>query len=91
MDTFQPPAQVTPIVDARVEPEEYAEQPESERGVYVMDLNAGELTVTKDGKTFQLRLADLPASGVAQFREVQFCDDGVSKTAYVLMTAPVAP
>ena len=90
MTIAQAPRVVIPIVESRVEPEAYEEQPEAERGVYELHLADGSLTVTKDGKTFRLRLSDLPASGVAQFRQVNVCEDGVSKTAYVLMTEPVA-
>lgn len=48
-----------------------------------LDLTSG------TGKNVFIRLSDLPASAVAQFREVTVCVDGVEKTAYILMTEPV--
>lgn len=64
-------------------------QADADRPQLNWDFDAGTWVLTFDGKTINIDFADLPAGAVAEFRAVEFCVAGVSKTAYVLMTAPV--
>lgn len=64
-------------------------QADADRPQINWDFDAGTWVLTFDGKTINIDFSHLPAGAVAQFREVNICDGGAPKIAYVLMTLPV--
>jgi hypothetical protein len=51
-------------------------------------IDGGNITMEGTASYIDLKTIDLPAGTRAQFRQVSFCVDGETKTAYVLMTEP---
>lgn len=68
------------------------EEPEEDRAQARQVLATGRLSMRlPNGATWELHADTLPAGAVARFREVDVCDNGVAKKAWVLMTEPVEP
>lgn len=85
----QPSAPIL-LEEVAMMPPSYAEEPEADRAVCERNVSSGIFRMKAGSKEFKLKLSDLPADAVAMFREVEICDAGTVKTAYVLMTEPVA-